>query len=64
MKLYLSSFRLGNKPEQLANLLSHTKKAAIIVNAIDDATESLRVEKLRKEQQDLQNIGIFSEEID
>ena len=32
MKMYLSSFRLGDHPEQLVSLVGTNKKAAIIAN--------------------------------
>lgn len=64
MKLYLSSFRLGNNPERLVNLLSDNKKAAVVVNAIDDATEEIRKEKLEQELVDLHTLDITGEELD
>ena len=64
MKLYLSSFRLGNNPERLGKLLSANKKAAVIVNAIDDETPEIRKEKLEREFADFQTLGIQTEELD
>jgi len=64
MKLYLSSYRLGDHPEELLRLLSKNKTAAVIVNAIDDETKAIRNEKLQKEFEDLKNLGITPEEID
>ena len=64
MKLYLSSFRLGNNPERLAKLLSDNKKAVVIVNAIDDSTKEIRKEKLEREFNDLNTLGIATEELD
>src|SRR5476651_2370709 len=64
MKLYLSSFRFGNNPERLPNLLSKNKKATVIVNAIDDAQQEVRKEKVQGELNDLQGLGIEAEELD
>jgi dipeptidase E len=64
MKLYLSSFRLGDNPEQLNDLLSTNKKAAVIVNAIDDTSEEIRKEKLEREITDLATLDIIGEELD
>lgn len=64
MKLYLSSFRLGDNPERLRDLLSTNTKTAVIVNAIDDATEHVRTQKLDSEFKDLSSIGIPAEELD
>ena len=35
MKLYLSSYFLGNHPEELAKLVGTNKKAGIVMNAAD-----------------------------
>lgn len=37
MKLYLSSYRLGNSPEKLIKLFGADKKVAVISNAMDFA---------------------------
>lgn len=64
MKLYLSSYRLGDNPERLAELLSANKKAAVIVNAVDDATDEVRIEKIEREINELATLGIEGEELD
>lgn len=65
MKLYLSSYRLGNKTDELVSLLGDNKKVAIIPNALDFSTD---IERRKKSQQrefeDLQNIGLQPEELD
>ena len=33
--MYLSSYRLGGKPQQLVNLVGNNKKVAVIPNALD-----------------------------
>jgi len=40
MKLYLSSFDLGNHPEKLTGLTGSGKQAAVVVNALDNNLES------------------------
>ena len=64
MKLYLSSFRLGNNPQQLRQLISENKKVAIINNAIDHKPEQERTEKLEEEINDLQSLNLHVEELD
>lgn len=64
MKLYLSSFRLGNNPEQLVELLSSKKKAAVIANAIDEATEQVRKLGVERELNDFHSLGLSAEEFD
>src|ERR1700687_5301747 len=39
MRLYLSSFDLGNRPEELVALVVPRRRAAIVVNALDNRSE-------------------------
>jgi dipeptidase E len=39
MRLYLSSFNLGDRPEELVALTGSARHAAIIVNALDNRAE-------------------------
>lgn len=65
MKLYLSSYRLGNKPEILVNLVGANKKAVVIGNAMDFLTEDAgRKESIQREIDDLINLGFEPEEVD
>lgn len=42
MRLYLSSFRLGDHPELLVGLAGEAGRAAVIANAMDDAPADVR----------------------
>ncbi|MGB2791463.1 MAG: Type 1 glutamine amidotransferase-like domain-containing protein [Candidatus Moraniibacteriota bacterium] len=65
MKLYLSSYRLGDKPEQLAELLGDNKKVVVIPNALDFSTDLARREQSQKREfDDLKSIGLDAEELD
>jgi dipeptidase E len=64
MRLYLSSFRNGNKPEQLLNLLGSGRPTAVILNAIDSADNEYRKTNLLQESDRLRSIGLDPEEID
>lgn len=65
MKLYLSSYHLGNEPEQLTALLGENKRAAVIPNALDYSTDQERLAKSRQREFDeLSAIGLAPEEID
>jgi dipeptidase E len=64
MKLFLSSYRLGNYPEKLAKLFSDNKKIAIIGNAMDFVEKSVRKEKIKESAMELEKLGLFPEEID
>lgn len=39
MRLYLSSFRMGDHPEKLARLAGRGASVAVIANAMDDAPD-------------------------
>jgi dipeptidase E len=64
MKLFLSSYRLGNSPKKLVELLSNNKKIAVIANAMDFVDDLQREEKTRQSIDELKNLGLFPEEID
>ena len=65
MKLYLSSYRFGNNPQSLANLVGVNKKIAIIPNALDVYTDLARREAgLQREKEGLIQIGLQPEELD
>jgi dipeptidase E len=59
MKLYLSSFRFGNNPQQLADLVGENKKIGIIPNALDQYTDVARRNvSLQREADGLTAIGL------
>ncbi|MBP9095852.1 MAG: Type 1 glutamine amidotransferase-like domain-containing protein [Ignavibacteria bacterium] len=64
MRLYLSSFRMGNDPEKFSELVTGNKRAAVILNAHDYFPEKERHHALKEELRDLSKIGLSSEEID
>jgi dipeptidase E len=64
MKLYLSSYRLGNEPQKLAELFSDNKNIAVIGNAMDFVDDLTRKEKIEDSFAELKNIGLIPEEID
>ena len=64
MKLYLSSFRLGNRPEELLKLLNGKKQAAVIINAVDFLEPEARAENLAQELERLQTLNLNFTEID
>jgi dipeptidase E len=64
MKLYLSSYNLGDNPEQLIDLIGINKKIAVIANASDLKTIEEREEKVKEEFDHLIEIGLLPEELD
>jgi dipeptidase E len=64
MRLYLSSFRLGNQPRRLVDLVKGTKRAAVIVNACDLFSEHERRARFEHELVALQSLGLSVAELD
>ena len=57
MKLYLSSFRLGDHPERLVALLPPNGRVAVICNSIDAEDPAVRREKVADEITWLTELG-------
>lgn len=65
MKMYLSSFRLGDHSEQLVNLVGDNKKVAVIANSIDFGNDlERRKAGVQREIDDLTKLGLKPEELD
>ena len=64
MKLFLSSFRLGDHPEQLVALFGTNKRIAIIPNAKDNYEKEYRAQRLDEEIHALEQLGFSPEIVD
>ena len=64
MRLYLSSFRLGNAPEKLVEMMGTSKTALIINNAVDYSSDSETRIKDRQEIDLLAGLGIDAQPMD
>ncbi len=65
MRLFLSSYKLGNKPDELVKLVGDkNKSAAVIINAGDLATPQERKEGTQRQIDSLAELGFFPEEVD
>lgn len=64
MRLYLSSFGLGNRPEKLTALLQGKTRAAVILNAKDASTPEGRQASLDREMEALRQLGLHPTELD
>lgn len=68
MRLYLSSYRLGNQPRKLVDLVSpagsEKGKALIIANACDLLSDSDRAFRVERERASLEGLGFQTEELD
>ncbi len=64
MRLYLSSFRIGNKPEELLKLLGTGRRTALILNAMDFMNAKDRADDFGREAERLKVIGLEPTEVD
>jgi dipeptidase E len=64
MKLYLSSFRLGDHPDRLVALLPRAARVAVICNSIDTEDPDVRREKVADEIAWLAELGLHPDELD
>lgn len=64
MKLYLSSYHLGDNPQVLVEMVGKNKKAAVIPNALDNMEDKkLLEEKIQANMDELKNLGFKPEVI-
>jgi len=65
MKFYLSSFRLGNNPQSLVDMIGPNKKVTVIANSIDFGNDPERRNAgVQREIDDLKSLGLQPEELD
>ena len=64
MRLYLSSYRLGDHPEHLRALFGERARVAVIANALDAVPAELRAEMVERELADLAGLGLTGVELD
>lgn len=64
MKLYLSSYFLGNHPDELAELVGSNKKVGIVMNAGDIFGNAEHSTYLANEIEKMKEIGLTAEELD
>ncbi|PBC78944.1 dipeptidase E [Streptomyces sp. TLI_235] len=64
MRLYLSSFRIGNRPDELLRLLGEGRRTALIINADDYKDTEARAASLKREVEELESVGLQPFEVD
>jgi dipeptidase E len=64
MRLYLSSFRVGNRPDELLALLRGGRQAAVICNSIDVYDSDDRAAGVRRELDELAGLGLEPVDVD
>jgi len=64
MRLYLSSFNVGNRPEDLVALLHGRTKVAIILNATDGGAPDKRPSSLEREMLAMNGLGLEAMDLD
>jgi len=64
VRLYLSSFRLGDHPEHLVRLIDRPGPVAVVANAMDFAAPDVRQAAVRLELDALAEVGLAAVEVD
>jgi len=64
VRLYLSSFRLGDHPEYFVSLLRTTAPGVVVANAVDGAPEEARASMVAAEIMALTDLGLEARELD
>ncbi len=64
MRLYLSSYLFGDKPDEFISMISGNKHTALILDAHDFFSSAHREASRIQETEDLNQLGITSEELD
>jgi dipeptidase E len=65
VRLYLSSFRMGDHPERLLALIDQdSRRAVVIANAVDDAPPDVRRAEVELELAALAGLGLDATELD
>ena len=64
VRMYLSSFRVGNCPHRLIELARGGTRAAVIANAMDAAPSEIRTDGVKRELNALTALGLVAEELD
>jgi dipeptidase E len=64
MRLFLSSYGVGNQPERLVDLLGDNKRVAVITNASDYHPEEGILERLEKDRMFFQDLGLHVDRLD
>lgn len=64
MRLYLSSYKFGNHPEELARLVGANKRTFVIMNATDSVDDEWRAKSLQEQFRGLRDLGLDPTELD
>jgi dipeptidase E len=64
MRLYLSSFRVGDHPDRLLAMRRTDRPVAVIANSCDGAPPDVRAESVERELDAMRGLGLTAEELD
>jgi dipeptidase E len=64
MRLYLSSFRVGDRPDELVRMAGAGARVALIANSCDGAPADVRADAVAGEHERLGALGLRTEEVD
>jgi dipeptidase E len=64
VRLYLSSFRMGDHAEELVRLVEPGRTALVVANALDDEPPPIREQGVQRELDALGELGLPAQELD
>jgi len=64
VRLYLSSFGIGNRPDELVGLLQGKRRVGVILNAKDNSSAESRAKSLTEEIAAMTDLGLDATELD
>lgn len=64
MRLYLSSFRIGDQPSELIRMAGAGARVAVVANSCDGAPADVRADAVASELERLAKLGLRPEEVD
>lgn len=64
MRLYLSSFRMGEHPDELVRMSGRGASVAVVANAVDGAPDDVRRAAVQLELAALSRLGLRPDEVD
>jgi dipeptidase E len=64
VRMYLSSFRLGNDPRTFLDLLGDRTQVLVVANGLDAEDPETTTDRLREELHGLRQLGVAADELD
>ncbi|MET4093269.1 Type 1 glutamine amidotransferase-like domain-containing protein [Arthrobacter sp. UYCu712] len=64
MRLYLSSYQLGDHPEVFTGMVRGSRRGWVIMNALDGADPDMRGQETERQIENLEGVGLTASELD